>query len=156
MRHKTTLPSPKNRAVCGAGVDFKTPSTSSAGRIRHKPMPRITAPKAPRYGMRKRASESAWRDTKGWVSFIKQRGPATVDYIRRWGRFMGMFDTDGTGKFLVDLPSIQPHDPLSLHWRLSPDGTSIAVVIIFHPLPRLFCSVERLIKCTGWHAMIAT
>lgn len=119
-------------------------------------MPRITAPKAPRYGMRKRASESAWRDTKGWVSFIKQRGPATVDYIGRLGRFMGMFDTDGTGKFLVDLPSIQPHDPLSLRWRLSPDGTSIAVVIIFHPLPRLFCSVERLIKCTGWHAMIAT
>ena len=116
----------------------------------------LQRPKRRAYGMRKRASESAWRDTKRWASFIAQRGPATVDYIGRWGRFMGMLDTDGTGKFLVDLPSILPHDPLSLRWRLTLDGTSIAVVIVFHPLPRHFCSVERLIKCTEWHAMIAT
>ena len=93
---------------------------------------------------------------RGWVSFMEQRRPATVDYIGRWGGFMGMLDTDATGKFLVDLPSIQPHDPLSLRWRLTLDGTSSAVCVVFHPLPRHFCSVERLIKCTEWRAVIAT
>ena len=93
---------------------------------------------------------------RGWASFMEQRRPATVDYTGPSGRFIGMRDTDGTSKFLVDLPSIQPHDPLSLRWRSTLDETSSAVFIVFHPLPRHFCSVERLIKCTEWHAMIAT
>ncbi|MDA9371927.1 hypothetical protein N9R09_02365 [Porticoccaceae bacterium] len=87
---------------------------------------------------------------------MEQRRPATVDFIGPSGRFIGMRDTDGTGKFLFDLPSIQPHDPLSLRWRLTLDETSSAVFIVFHPLPWHFCSAERLINCAEWHAMIAT